>query len=118
MQRYFIDPCRLPGEPTPAAGDPAGKRYRFERGAWKDSGGGWADVRRHGRSVWGHWGGHADPDAAFNRSRLQAPAPENPPPITSDMERTPHPLQLAGRRGRAARVCVRRSRRRRGPRQA
>ena len=51
-QEYFIDLCRLLGEPTPAEADPTGHRYCFERGARKDTGGdGWADVwkRHHGR---------------------------------------------------------------------
>ena len=51
-QSHFNDLCRLLGEPTPTDADPAGEWYCFERGARKDSGGGWADVwkwmRRNG----------------------------------------------------------------------
>ena len=47
-QEHFIDLCRLLGEPTPAEADPAGERYCFERGARKDTGGGWADVWKRG----------------------------------------------------------------------
>ena len=36
-QEHFIDPCRLPGEPTPAEADPTGETCCFERGAHKDA---------------------------------------------------------------------------------
>ena len=88
-QEHFIDLCRLLGEPTPAAADPAGERYCFERGARKDSGGGgWADVWKRGCFAWEYKGRRADLDAAFNQLWQYALALENPPLlIVSDMAR-------------------------------
>ena len=105
-QEHFIDLCRLLDEPTPAAADPTGDWYCFERGARKDSGGnGWADVWKRHHFAWEYkspapakaGGQHADPryrhsgaglDAAFNQLRQYALALENPPLlIVSDMAR-------------------------------
>ena len=88
-QEYFIDLCRLLGEPTPAEADPKGEHYHFERGVLKDTGGdGWADVLKHGCFAWEYKGKHADLDAAFNQLRQYALALENSPlPIVSDMVR-------------------------------
>ena len=88
-QEHFIDLCRLLGEPTPAAADPTGNYYCFERGARKDSGGeGWADVWKRGCFAWEYKGKHANLDGAFNQLRQYALALENPPLlIVSDMER-------------------------------
>src|SRR5258708_28535810 len=49
-QLPFMDLCDLLGQPKPAAADPDGAWYTFERGVQKTGGGdGWADVwmRRH-----------------------------------------------------------------------
>ena len=88
-QEQFIDLCRLLGEPTPAEADPTGKRYCFERGVRKDTGGGgWADVWKRHCFAWEYKGKHANLDAAFNQLRQYALALENPPPlIVSDMVR-------------------------------
>ncbi len=88
-QEHFIDLCRLLGEPTPAAADPTGDWYCFERGARKDTGGdGWADVWKRGCFAWEYKGQRADLDAAFNQLRQYALALENPPLlIVSDMVR-------------------------------
>jgi hypothetical protein len=44
-QQHFLDLCELLGQPKPAAADPEGAWYTFERGAHKTGGGeGWADV--------------------------------------------------------------------------
>ena len=44
-QEHWIDICNLLGQKTPAAADPTGEVYCFERGAEKTDGGdGWADV--------------------------------------------------------------------------
>ena len=88
-QEHFIDLCRLLGEPTPAAADPTGDRYCFERGARRDSGGeGWADVWKRHCFAWEYKGKHANLDAAFNQLRQYALALENPPLlIVSDMAR-------------------------------
>ena len=73
----------------PAAADPTGDWYCFERGARKDSGGdGWADVWKRHHFAWEYKGKHADLDAAFNQLRQYALALENPPLlIVSDMAR-------------------------------
>ncbi len=88
-QEHFIDLCRLLDEPTPAEDDPSGQRYRFERGARKDTGGrGWADVWRRHRFAWEYKGKHKNLDDAFNQLRQYALALENPPLlIVSDMAR-------------------------------
>ncbi len=88
-QEHFIDLCRLLGEPTPAAADPTGDRYCFERGARKDTGGkGWADVWKRHHFAWEYKGKHKNLDAAFNQLRQYALALENPPLlIVSDMAR-------------------------------
>ncbi len=42
---HFLDLCELLGQPKPAAADPEGESYTFERGVRKTGGGeGWADV--------------------------------------------------------------------------
>src|SRR5260370_4078705 len=44
-QQHFLDLCELLGQPKPAAADPEGAWYAFERGVHKTGGGqGWADV--------------------------------------------------------------------------
>jgi len=44
-QQHFLDLCDLLGQPKPAAADPDGAWYTFERGVQKTGGGdGWADV--------------------------------------------------------------------------
>ena len=88
-QEHFIDLCRLLGEPTPAEADPKGDHYCFERGAFKDSGGGgWADVWKRHCFAWEYKGKHANLDAAFDQLRQYALALENPPLlIVSDMHR-------------------------------
>ena len=88
-QEYFIDLCRLLGEPTPADADPTGETYCFERGARRDAGGdGWADVWKRHHFAWEYKGRRANLDAAFNQLRQYALALENPPLlIVSDMVR-------------------------------
>ncbi len=88
-QEHFIDLCRILGEPTPAAADPIGENYCFERGARKDSGGnGWADVWKRHHFAWEYKGKHANLDTAFRQLRQYALALENPPLlVVSDMAR-------------------------------
>ena len=72
-QEHFIDLRHVLGVPTPAAADPDGTFYTFERGAKNSTGGdGWADVwyRQHfareykgKRAVWAAYGWD-DPDPA------------------------------------------------------
>ncbi|MCB8929383.1 MAG: class I SAM-dependent DNA methyltransferase [Ardenticatenaceae bacterium] len=88
-QEHFIDLCHLVNHPTPAAHDPTGERFTFERGADKQTGGqGWADVWYRGRFAWEYKGKHKDLDAAYNQILLYREALENPPlMVVSDMER-------------------------------
>ena len=86
-QEHFIDLCRLLGEQTPAAADPKGDHYCFERGARKDGGGkGWADVWKRHHFAWEYKGKHKNLDAAFSGFRQYTLALDNPPLlIVSDM---------------------------------
>jgi len=52
-QQHFLDLCELLGQPKPAAADPEGAWYTFERGVHKTGGGeGWADVWMKGHFAW------------------------------------------------------------------
>jgi hypothetical protein len=49
-QQHFLDLCELLGQSKPAAADPEGAWYTFERGVHKTGGGeGWADVWMKGK---------------------------------------------------------------------
>ena len=87
--QHFLDLCELLDEPKPAADDPFGATYCFERGTRKDSGGaGWADVWKRHHFAWEYKGKRSDLDAAFDQLRQYALALENPPLlIVSDMQR-------------------------------
>jgi type II restriction/modification system DNA methylase subunit YeeA len=79
-QEHFIDSCRLLGEQTPAAADPDGEWYCFERGATKlTSGDGWADVWKRGYFGWEYKGKHKDLKAAYVQLQQYSVALENPP---------------------------------------
>ena len=88
-QEHFLDLCALLGEPTPAADDPSGERYCFERGAEKTGGGdGWADVWRKNCFGWEYKGKHKNLDAALRQLQAYALDLQNPPYlVVSDMER-------------------------------
>ena len=48
-QRHFLDLCALFGQPPPAAADPLGDWFTFEKGIEKTGGGhGFADVWKRG----------------------------------------------------------------------
>jgi hypothetical protein len=52
-QQHFLDLCDLLGQPKPAAADPEGTWYTFERRVNKTEGGtGWADVWLRGHFGW------------------------------------------------------------------
>lgn len=87
-QTHFNDLCALLDEPTPAAADPRGEWYCFERGATKTTGGeGWADVWKRGHFGWEYKGKRKDLNAAFVQLQQYAIALENPPLlVVSDME--------------------------------
>jgi hypothetical protein len=88
-QEHFLDLCLLLGEPSPAAVDPAGDFYCFERGATKASGGeGWADVWKRGHFGWEYKGKRKNLEAAFGQLQQYALALENPPLlVVCDLDR-------------------------------
>ncbi len=87
-QSHFNDLCAFLDEPTPAAADPKGEWFCFERGATKTTGGeGWADVWKRGHFGWEYKGKRKDLTAAFVQLQQYALALENPPLlVVSDME--------------------------------
>ena len=67
-QEHFIDLCRLFEHPTPAAADPTGETFCFEKGAAKHGGGdGFADVWKRGFFGWEYKGRHKDLNAAYDQ---------------------------------------------------
>jgi hypothetical protein len=88
-QEHFIDLCRLLGEPSPAAADPKGEFYCFERGATKASGGeGWADVWKRDHFGWEYKGKRKSLDAALGQLQQYALALESPPLlVVCDLDR-------------------------------
>ena len=88
-QQHFLDLCTVLGQPTPAAADPDGTHYTFEKGARKTSGaGGWADVwlRRH--FAWEYKGKHKDLKAAYRQIQQYREDLENPPLlVVCDLDR-------------------------------
>ena len=88
-QQHFLDLCSVLGQPTPAAADPDGTHYTFEKGARKTSGaGGWADVwlRRH--FAWEYKGKHKDLKAAYRQIQQYREDLENPPLlVVCDLDR-------------------------------
>ncbi|MEO8356260.1 MAG: DNA methyltransferase [Chloroflexota bacterium] len=80
VQEHFIDLCRLVGHETPMQADPTGKRFAFEMGAAKTSGGsGWADVAKVGCFGWEYKGKHADLDKAYDQLLRYRDSLQNPP---------------------------------------
>ncbi|MDQ3815967.1 MAG: class I SAM-dependent DNA methyltransferase, partial [Armatimonadota bacterium] len=88
-QQHFLDLCELLGHPKPAAADPTGESFTFEKGAAKSTGGqGWADVWKRGCFGWEYKGKHKDLDAAYQQLLRYSGSLENPPLlVVSDMER-------------------------------
>ena len=79
-QEHFIDLCNVFDHPTPAAGDPTGATYCFEKGISKHGGGdGFADVWKKDFFGWEYKGKHKDLDAAYNQLLLYRDALANPP---------------------------------------
>jgi type II restriction/modification system DNA methylase subunit YeeA len=79
-QEHFLDLCRLIDHPTPNASDPTGKRFAFELGTAKTSGGqGWADVAKLGFFGWEYKGKDYDLDKAYNQLLSYRDALQNPP---------------------------------------
>ncbi len=79
-QQHFLDLCELVGHPKPAAADPTGESFTFEKGASKQAGGdGWADVWRKDFFGWEYKGRHKDLAAAYNQLLEYRADLENPP---------------------------------------
>jgi hypothetical protein len=88
-QQHFLDLCELLGQPKPAAEDPDGSFYTFERGVTKTEGGrGWADVWLRGHFGWEYKGKHKDLTAAYKQLLLYREDLENPPLlVVCDLDR-------------------------------
>ena len=79
-QQHFLDLCALLDQPTPAAADPEGTWYTFERGVHKTLGGqGWADVWLRGHFGWEYKKKRKNLDEAYQQLLLYREALENPP---------------------------------------
>jgi hypothetical protein len=79
-QEHFIDLCNVFDHPTPAAADPTGECFCFEKGAAKHGGGdGFADVWKRGFFGIEYKGKHKDLDAAYDQLLRYRSALENPP---------------------------------------
>lgn len=88
-QQHFLDLCELLGQPKPAAADPDGTHYTFERGAHKTDGGdGWADVWMQGHFGWEYKGKHKDLGAAYRQLLQYRESLDNPPLlVVCDLDR-------------------------------
>jgi type II restriction/modification system DNA methylase subunit YeeA len=88
-QEHFLDLCRLFEHPTPAAADPTGESFCFEKGAAKHEGGdGFADVWKRGFFGFEYKGKHKDLSAALNQLLRYRNALENPPLlVVCDLDR-------------------------------
>jgi type II restriction/modification system DNA methylase subunit YeeA len=88
-QQHFLDLCDVVGQDKPAAADPEGAFYTFERGVSKTDGGkGWADVWFRGHFGWEYKGKHKDLAAAYGQLLLYREALENPPLlVVCDLDR-------------------------------
>lgn len=88
-QQHFLDLCELLGQPKPAAADPDGAWYTFEKGVTKTEGGkGWADVWMRGFFGWEYKGKHKDLNAAYKQLLLYREDLQNPPLlVVCDLDR-------------------------------
>lgn len=88
-QQHFLDLCEVLDHPKPAAADPTGESFTFEKGAAKHGGGdGWADVWKRGFFGWEYKGKHKNLDAAYEQLLKYREALENPPLlVVCDMDR-------------------------------
>ncbi len=79
-QEHFLDLCAVFEHPTPAAADPTGESFCFEKGAAKHGGGdGFADVWKRGAFGIEYKGKHKDLTAAYDQLLRYRSALENPP---------------------------------------
>ena len=88
-QQHFLDLCEVLGQPKPAAADPAGAWYTFERGVrTTDDRAGWADVWMEGRFGWEYKPKRKDLAAAYRQLLLYREDLGNPPLlIVCDLDR-------------------------------
>jgi hypothetical protein len=79
-QEHFLDLCSVFDHPTPAAADPTGETFCFEKGAAKHGGGdGFADVWKRGFFGWEYKGKRKDLEAAYDQLLRYRDALESPP---------------------------------------
>jgi len=88
-QEHFLDLCNVFEHPTPAAADPTGESFCFEKGAAKHDGGdGFADVWKRGFFGIEYKGKHKDLAAAYDQLLRYRNALENPPLlVVCDLDR-------------------------------
>ena len=88
-QEHFLDLCGMLSHPTPAAADPTGESFCFEKGAEKHGGGdGFADVWKKDFFGWEYKGKHKDLSAAYDQLLLYRDALANPPLlVVCDLDR-------------------------------
>ena len=88
-QQHFLDLCDLLGQPKPAAADPEGAWYTFERGVHKIGGGeGWADVWYKGHFAWEYKRKRRNLLEAYQQLLLYRENLDNPPLlVVSDLDR-------------------------------
>lgn len=89
-QPHFIDLCQILNEPHPAAADPTGQDYAFEKHVNKTGGDdkGFADVWRRGFFGWEYKGKHKNLKAAYQQLFNYSADLDNPPLlVVCDFER-------------------------------
>jgi len=96
-QEFFVDLCRVLGQPTPAEGDPTGQSYSFEKGTPGVAGSigakghhGFADVWKRGHFAWEfkRKGVYKTLDEAYDQLCRYREVLENPPLlVVCDIER-------------------------------
>jgi hypothetical protein len=107
-QQHFLDLCDLLAQPKPAAADPEGAWYTFERGVSKTGGGqGWADVWMRGHFGWEYKGKHKDLTAAYRQLLLYREDLENQPLlVVCDLDRFEIHTNFTGTAKRVAELSL------------
>jgi hypothetical protein len=87
--QHFLDLCDVLDQPKPAAADPQGTHYTFERGVTKTDGThGWADVWMRGHFGWEYKGKHKNLAHAYQQLLRYREDLENPPLlVVCDLDR-------------------------------
>lgn len=91
-QQHFLDLCEMLDAPKPAALDPTGEFYSFEKGVEKTGGGkGFADVWYENHFAFEYKGRHKDLGAAYGQLLQYRESLGNPPlPVVTDTQREVH----------------------------